>query len=312
MSRQFFGTHFLAVVFCAVSALPAQAQGPSPETGATLFPGGALISYNSVFTTRGLGGSSSPLAPSARPTFAHEATFTFAWGFHRNWELAAELPLATHHFDIPGSPTSAGGTGLGDLMVLVKYRFYRRDSERGTTQASFTAGPKLPTGRTDLRDSNGNALPAGLQPGSGSTDLFLGGSWTYTGLLHVERLVADDETSYLLRTEGTGSERLGSVLNSRFWLSYRPYQAREVGKEWFIGPELAWMHQQHDRVAGVFVPASAGDVLLAGATTYFSPHPGMHIWLGLEFPVAQTTASSFMKTRHRISFGITKQFRLQH
>ena len=87
-------------------------------------------------------------------------------------------------------------------MVLVKYRFYRRDSPRGTTQASVTVGPKIPTGRTDLTGTNGRLLPAGLQPGSGSTDLFVGANWTYTGLFNVKRLVADEDFHSLIRTHG--------------------------------------------------------------------------------------------------------------
>ena len=56
---------------CSVSA--ARAQGPAPETAPPLFPGGGLISYNSIFTTRG----SMPETPggipaTARPTFSHE------------------------------------------------------------------------------------------------------------------------------------------------------------------------------------------------------------------------------------------------
>src|SRR5436305_15054943 len=39
-----------AVLFCAP---PAIAQGAAPETATPLFSGGALISHNSVFTTRG-------------------------------------------------------------------------------------------------------------------------------------------------------------------------------------------------------------------------------------------------------------------
>lgn len=293
-------------------ALPAMAQGPSPEVGPTLYPGGGLVSYNSVITTRGF--SAIPLngpAATARPTFSHEALFTFGWGIRRNLELIVQLPIATHHFDVPGSSIHAAGTGLGDLMLLLKYRFYRRDSERGTTQASFTFGPKLPTGGTGLRDSAGVRLPAGLQPGTGSTDLFLAGSWTYTGLFGIKRLVADDETSYLWRTEGTGRERLGDTLDSRLWLSYRPYQSRSVGKEWFIGPALTWMRFQPDEVAGVRQAGSGGDVLLAGATTYVSPHPGIHLWVGVDFPVAQTGGNAFMRMRHRVSFGITRQFRLR-
>jgi hypothetical protein len=299
------------LLLCAATALPAMGQDPSPETAPTLFPGGALVSYNSVITTRGFGAVPQKLPnATARPTFAHEALLTFSWGVRRNLELTAELGVARHQFDVPGSSIRDGGTGLGDLMLLVKYRFYRRDSERGTTQASFAIGPKLPTGTTGLRDTTGARLPAGLQPGTGSTDVVLAGSWTYTGLFGIKRLVADDETSYQWRTEGAGRERLGSNLDSRLWFSYRPYQSRLVGKEWFIGPELRWMHQQKDQVAGVSRPGSSGDVLLAGATTYLSACPGTHLWIGVEFAAAQTGGSAFMRMRHRISFGITRQFRL--
>ncbi|MGB7229091.1 MAG: hypothetical protein WBD26_15195, partial [Candidatus Acidiferrales bacterium] len=117
----------------------------------------------------------------ARPTFSHEGDFNFTWGFYRNFDVTVLVPIVTNTFQTASAP-AVGGTGLGDAMVLVKYRFYRRDSERGTTQASVTLGPKLPTGRTDLASANGILLPATLQPGSGSTDLFVAANWTYTGL----------------------------------------------------------------------------------------------------------------------------------
>ena len=161
------------VLLCASTT---RAQGAAPETAPPLFPSGGLISYNSIFTTRGLTpGSSASIPATARPTYAHEGEFNFTWGFHRDFDLTILVPIVTNHFDMTGTPT-VGGTGLGDTMLLVKYRFYRRDSQRGTTQASFTVGPKIPTGRTDLTDltdGSGGLLPASLQPGSGSTDFFV-------------------------------------------------------------------------------------------------------------------------------------------
>ena len=155
------------VVLLCVSG--AKGQGASPETAPPLFPGGGLISYNSIFTTRGLMPESPANVPAtARPTFAHEGDINFTWGFYRNFDLTILVPIVTNHFVIASAPT-VGGTGLGDVMALVKYRFYRRDSQRGTTQASVTVGPKVPTGRTNLIGSNGILLPASLQPGSGST-----------------------------------------------------------------------------------------------------------------------------------------------
>jgi hypothetical protein len=302
---------FLCVflLFC-VSA--ARAQGPAPETAPPLFPGGALVSYNSIFTTRGIGSNAAGTIPAtARPTFSHEGDFNFTWGFHPNFDLTILAPLVTNHFREAGTNgQTVGGTGLGDILILMKYRFLRHDSERGTTQASVTAGPKLPSGRTDLSDQNGNLLPASLQPGSGSTDFYAGVNWTYTGLFNFKRLVADAEFHSLWRTEGTQATRLGNDLGSRFWLSYRPYESKDVRREWFIGPALTWFHSQDDRIAGVTQPGSGGDLLLAGATTYFGVRPGMHVWFGMDWNVATSHGVAYMPLRRHISFGITQQFRM--
>jgi hypothetical protein len=287
-----------------------RAQGPAPETAPPLFPGGGLISYNSVFTTRSLmPGISAGIPITAFPTFSHEADFNFTWGFYRNFDLTVLVPVVTNHFDSGNAPI-VGGPGLGDALVLVKYRFYRRDSERGTTQASVTFGPKIPTGRTDLTDKNGKRLPAGLQPGAGSTDVFLSANWTYTGVFNWKRLVADEDFHSLIRSQGTQAARLGSDLESRFWLSYRPYESKNVAREWFIGPVLTWLHSQDDRIGGVTRSGSGGDVLLAGITTYVGVRPGMHVWLGMDWDVAHSTGAMFMPVRRHVSFGITQQFRM--
>ena len=128
-----------------------------------------------------------------------------------------------------------------------------------------------------------------MQPGSGSTDLFLAANWTYTGLFNLKRLVADEDFHALLRTQGTQATRLGSDIESRFWLSYRPYESKNVAREWFIGPVLTWLHSQDDRIAGVTQNGSGGDVLLAGVTTYVGVRPGMHLWLGMDWDVVHST-----------------------
>jgi len=302
-----FASLAFVVLLCVLTAT---GQGAAPETAPPLFPGGGLISYNSIFTTRGLtSGSSAKIPATARPTFAHEGDFNFTWGFHRNFDLTILVPIVTNHFRMIGTST-VGGTGLGDTMLLLKYRIYRRDSQRGTTQASVSFAPKLPTGRTDLRDTTGSLLPATLQPGSGSTDLFLAANWTYTGLFNLRRLVADEDFHSLIRSEGTQQTRLGSDIESRFWLSYRPYESKNVAREWFIGSALTWLHSQDDRIVGVAQNGSGGDVLLAGIATYVGLRPGMHAWVGMDWDVAHTTGAQFMPLRRHVSFGITQQFRL--
>jgi len=285
----------------------AAAQGPAPETAAPLFPGGALVSYSSVITTRGLAAAGS-ISPTARPTFAHESDFNFTWGFRPDFDLTILAPVVTNEFVRANSP-AISGTGLGDVMTIVKYRFYRRDSARGTTQASISIGPKFSTGRTSLRDKNGNLLPATLQSGSGSTDLFLAANWTYTGLFGLRRLVADEDFHSLLRSEGTQRTKLGNDVESRLWLSYRPYESKNVNREWFVGPALTWMHSGDERIGGVPRTGSGGDQLLAGIATYVGLRPGMHVWLGGDWSIAHSSGAEFVPLRRHISFGVTQQFR---
>lgn len=300
----------LALFVLCLYAAAARAQGPAPETAPPIFPGGGLISYNSIFTTRGPMALSG-IRPTDQPTFSHEGDFNFTWGFYPNFDLTIVVPVVTTRFDRVSAPT-VGGTGLGDTMILVKYRFFRRDSERGTTQASFTIGPKIPTGRTSLTSADGTLLPAGLQPGTGSTDLFVAANLTYTGLFNIRRLVADEDFHSLLRSEGTQRMRLGSNVESRFWLSYRPFESKNVGREWFIGPALTWFHMPDDRIGGITQHGSGGDVLLAGITSYVGVRPGMHVWIGADWDVAHSSGALFMPVRRHISFGITQQFRMPH
>jgi len=145
-------------------------------------------------------------------------------------------------------------------MALVKYRFYRRDSQRGTTQASVPAGPKLPTGRTDLKGTNGVLLPATLQPGSGSTDLFVGANWTYTGLFNLRRLVADEDSTRSFVRRERGRHGLATTSNHGSGFHIDPTNRRTSLVRWFIGPVLTYLHSGNDRIAGITQNGSGGDV----------------------------------------------------
>jgi hypothetical protein len=149
-----------------------------------------------------------------------------------------------------------------------------------------------------------------LQPGSGSTDFLLAANWTYTGLFNIRRLVADEDFHSLLRTQGTQAMRLGGDVESRFWVSYRPYEAKDGSREWFIGPVVTWLYSQNESISGVTQTGSGGNALLAGVTTYVGLRPGMHIWLGMDWDVAHTTGTQYMPVRSHISFGLTRQFRM--
>src|SRR4029077_9244578 len=93
-----------------------RAQGPAPETAPPLFPGGGLVSYNSIFTTRSLmPGTSGGIPVTAFPTFSHEADFNFTWGFYRNFDLAVLVPVVTNRY------ASETRLQLGELVWAMRW-----------------------------------------------------------------------------------------------------------------------------------------------------------------------------------------------
>lgn len=304
-------------VLCTLLGLAASrgwAQGPTPETGNTIFPGGGLVSYGADFVSRKAPAGVTSLTPTILPTLGISQPLVLSWGVRRDFELTAMTSIDTNELNLASASSSVGvgGSGLGDSLVVVKYRFLRRDSARGTTQASVMLGPKIPTGRTDLRDDYGARLPVSLQPGTGSVDLFANFSGTYTGLFHVEKLVADGTLDYLRRSEGAENTKLGNSVRGRVYVPYRPYESHSVGREWWIGPEVEWQHEGYMRISGLHQPNSGGDVLSVGAATYFSPHPGLELWFGIDLAVAQEWSGSQDTVRRHISIGISKQFEFHH
>jgi hypothetical protein len=128
-------------------------------------------------------------------------------------------------------------------------------------------------------------------------------------LFKVKRLVADESFHSLLRTTGTQETHLGNDFESRFWLSYRPYESKDVRREWFIGPTFTWFHSNDEKIAGVKQNETGGDVLLTGVTSYFGVAPGLHFWAGLEWAVAHSNGKNFSPLQRHFSVGITRQFR---
>src|SRR5262249_12066658 len=134
--------------------------------------------------------------------------------------------------------------------------------------------------------------------------------WTYTGLFNVRRLVADGGFHSLLRSTGTQATNLGNDLESRLWLSYRPYETKDPSREWVIGPDLNWGYSQEEKGSRRTLKGSGSNALLAGATTFVGVRPGMHFWFGMAWAVAHSTGAASMPFRRHISFGVTQQFRI--
>jgi len=70
-------------------------------------------------------------------------------------------------------------TALGDVRVLARRKLAAFESpEPSMGVAALQFGLKLPTGKTDIKNADGDPAERSLQPGSGTTDLLIGLSYS--------------------------------------------------------------------------------------------------------------------------------------
>jgi hypothetical protein len=66
---------------------------------------------------------------------------------------------------------------LGDARVQARYVFTQSENPEFPCQVGFNFGVKLPTGKHDVVNGEGEAAERSLQPGTGTTDALLGAYW---------------------------------------------------------------------------------------------------------------------------------------
>jgi hypothetical protein len=99
---------------------------------------------------------------------------------YKNGSTSGEADMTTVP---PSLDTAAAGraTGIGDIAVMARYTFLKKEDPDSTTILAVLAGVKLPTGKTDARTSDGmDYLDSHMQPGTGSTDYLVGLSYSHS------------------------------------------------------------------------------------------------------------------------------------
>lgn len=120
-------------------------------------------------------------------TLNRNAIFTLDHGFAPNWGVTATLPVFArqhqhiHHHQGAEILDRWDFTRAGDMRVL--FRHHRAatgaaadgDADALGATVAFNAGLKLPTGEHEVANAAGDRAERTLQPGTGTTDLLLGG-----------------------------------------------------------------------------------------------------------------------------------------
>ena len=267
-------------------ALPASAAAQEGTLdvldGETLYENGWLFTIGYEHESReGLrSGSSRVSDPLNRELTDETAALGAHYGLRYNIQLSVLVPHVTRTLEAGSEEFQS--SGLGDTVLVAKWRYYRWDDTGKALNCAILAGLETPTGEDDAED-NGVRLPAELQPGSGSWDPALGtavtyepGRWRFNAALLYQRNGKGAEDYKF------GDETFGEIaIGNRFWLE--PYP----GPFMRFDALIRYRHQARATQAGGLVHDSGSEVVTAGATLAFRPQPTIDLQLFLEYPIHQ-------------------------
>jgi hypothetical protein len=165
------------------------------------------------------------------------------------------------------SSMAGDASGLGDIALLGRYPFFKRETPDTTTIVAGVAGIKFSTGKTDAKTSDGMSyLDSHMQPGTGSTDYLLGLSYSHS----LQRLSFAANLLGTITTEGkfgNTTHKFGNALNYDASGKYRiaPEAFTPMAPQLFAALGINGEMRQREKEDGVDVPDSGGN------TVYLSP-----------------------------------------
>lgn len=112
----------------------------------------------------------------------YRETASLLYGVSDRLLLSARVPYASKDLTAADPAESGSSSGLADPEFAAQYRVWasRMTGDVGQRASiGLVAGVKTDWGSDDLRNADGELLDEHLQPGTGSTDLFVGASGFY-------------------------------------------------------------------------------------------------------------------------------------
>ncbi len=210
--------------------------------------------------------------------------------------VTAVFPYVRKKLEMGGTELEA--SGLGDIRLLGKYRFYRKDAPRGRTQAAAIFGLKLPSG-SDNETDGGMRLPPPLQPGSGSLDVILGAAvGKSTAFYNLEGGV-----TYKVNSEANDF-RFGNTVNYDLSFQYKLYPGWPTrDAQMNLTLELNGTYAAKSETNGVTLANSGGNTLLLSPGVQYILTGNLLLETSVQVPIVQDLNGSQLETDYAVLFG---------
>ena len=193
--------------------------------------------------------------------------------------------------------------GVGDAVVLLSYRFAGGVDKKWELIAG--AGPKIPLGRSDMANDDGNTYNADLQPGSGAWDIIAWGLFSRSGIIRPSKNLS---LRMIYRETGTNDNFL-EFTTYRFGKEFQVITG--ISEQFLAGrhifdPSLLMRFRSAgpDLFGGNNLPNTGGKWVYIVPGLVYHPSPVIHVRLAGEIPVYAKLQGIQLTTSFRITAGI--------
>ena len=285
--------HASPAVDAPIPATEPRAPIRTTTPGLTVYKGGAIVP-RLYFSRQRLGG-----LEVTRQRLQVNASYTPT----ERLQLEAEVPFSRTEFD--DGANSGSGSGLGNVTLWGKYRFYRSVSQWGDRQAAARFGLELPTGRSDAPGADRVNAPdfvrQQLTPISGGTSAHLDFSYSQAR----GRVIFGGNVEGVVRSEREGF-RLGHELRVNTDLEYvlLPRKYETPGGELFLILETTFVQRGLGRLNGREVPGSRSTEYYLAPGLQYAAAPRWVVEGSYQFPVVNNTGPLVLRSRDNLLLGI--------
>jgi hypothetical protein len=217
--------------------------------------------------------------------------------------LATLVPLPRRHSEAmsgQGALVTGNQFGVGDVSVLARYKPFVGHGMESTYILSLVGGVKLPTGRTDGRDSQGGLLDAHVQLGTGSTDLLMGASG----------FAAIGQTAFIVNLlggfagKGSNGHQFGNSLNYdatvRYGILPEDYDSPQLFATMSVNGEL----RGYERQDGAIDENSGGNVVYVSPGFQLFITPALTFELSYQYAIIHTLYGQQLGEDYRLMSGL--------
>ncbi|HSE15700.1 MAG TPA: transporter [Pyrinomonadaceae bacterium] len=219
-------------------------------------------------------------------------------------QLEAEVPVSRTSFE--NGADSGSRTGLGNITLWSKYRFFRKVKTYGDRQAALRFGLELPTGKDDAPQVNAPAfVRQQLTPISGGLSPHFDIAFSQAG----GRFIFGGNAEGILRSERDGF-RMGHEIRVNTDLEYvllpRDYDA--PGGELFMIIETSFVHRGSGRLAGVSVSGSNSTEYYIAPGLQYAAAPRFVVEGSIQLPLVLNTGPLVLRNDRNILLGVRYLF----